>query len=307
MIVFVPNFIHPLCLQRLKENVTVVDTLDDIEHIDAMLIRGFEVPAELIEKAKNLKLVARHGVGYNNVDTKAAAAHGVAVTNTPAANSDSVAELAVGLAIAAARNIIASDKGCRNGAFKKTSPAEMKGHQIHGKTLGQIAIGNIGSRVGKIMKNAFDMKVIAYDPYVPAERFEELGFERTDSLEYLIKNSDVVNISALKNKETTDMIHGEMFNWFKPGAVLVNAARGGIVNETDLYNALKDGRLAAAACDSFVVEPPDKNNPLFTLDNFTATPHNGANTEEALINMGMMAVDEVLRLKNGEPFKNKVN
>ena len=307
MIVFVPDFIHPLCLQRLKENVTVVNTLDDIEHIDAMLIRGFECTADVIEKAKNLKLVARHGVGYNNVDTKAAAAHGVAVTNTPQANSDSVAELAVGLIIAAARNIVVSDKGCRTGRFTKTSPAEMKGHQVHGKTLGQIAIGNIGSRVGKIMKNAFDMKVIAYDPYVSEERFAELGFERTDSLEYLIKNSDVINISALKNDETTNMIHGEMFNWFKPGAVLVNAARGGIVNETDLYNALKDGRLAAAACDSFVVEPPDKDNPLFTLDNFTATPHNGANTEEALINMGMMAVEEVLRLKNGEPFKNKVN
>ena len=307
MIVFVPDFIHPLCLQRLKENVTVVDNLDDIEHIDAMLIRGFECTADVIEKAKNLKLVARHGVGYNNVDTKAAAAHGVAVTNTPQANSDSVAELAVGLIIAAARNIVVSDKGCRTGRFKKTSPAEMKGHQVHGKTLGQIAIGNIGSRVGKIMKNAFDMKVIAYDPYVSDERFAELGFERTNSLEYLIKNSDVINISALKNAETTNMIHGEMFNWFKPGAVLVNAARGGIVNETDLYNALKDGWLAAAACDSFVVEPPDKDNPLFTLDNFTATPHNGANTEEALINMGMMAVEEVLRLKNGEPFYSKVN
>jgi len=307
MIVFVPDFIHPLCLQRLKENVTVVNTLDDIEHIDAMLIRGFECTADVIEKAKNLKLVARHGVGYNNVDTKAAAAHGVAVTNTPQANSDSVAELAVGLIIAAARNIVVSDKGCRTGRFKKTSPAEMKGHQIHGKTLGQIAIGNIGSRVGKIMKNAFGMKVIAYDPYVPDEKFEEYGFTRTNSLEELIKASDVVNISACLNEETRDLISGDMFNWFKKDAVLVNAARGGIANEMDLYNALKDGKLRAAACDAFEQEPPDPKHPLYTLPNFIGTPHIGADTEEALIHMGDMAVDEILRLKNGEPQLNRVD
>ena len=157
------------------------------------------------------------------------------------------------------------------------------------------------------MKNAFGMKVIAYDPYVPDEKFEEYGFTRTNSLEELIKASDVVNISACLNEETRDLISGDMFNWFKKDAVLVNAARGGIANEMDLYNALKDGKLRAAACDAFEQEPPDPKHPLYTLPNFIGTPHIGADTEEALIHMGDMAVDEILRLKNGEPQLNRVD
>ena len=307
MIVYVSNYIHPSCMARLKEFATVVDNLDEIEKVDAMLIRGFDVDEDIIARAKNLKLIARHGVGYNNIDLKAARKYGVAVTNTPAANSDSVAELAVALILDTERNIMQADKGCRDGVVKKNSPVEYKGHEVHGKVLGQIAIGNIGSRVGKIMKNAFDMKVIAYDPYVSDERFAELGFERTNSLEYLIKNADVVNISACLNDETRDLISGDMFNWFKKDAVLVNAARGGIANEMDLYNALKDGKLRAAACDAFEQEPPDPKHPLYTLPNFIGTPHIGADTEEALIHMGDMAVDEILRLKNGQPQLNRVD
>ena len=307
MIVFVSNFIHPSCMARLKEFATVVDNLDEIEKVDAMLIRGFDVTEDIIARAKNCKLIARHGVGYNNIDLAAARKYGVAVTNTPAANSDSVAELAVALILDTERNILQADKGCRVGTVKKNSPVEYKGHEVHGKTLGQIAIGNIGSRVGKIMKNAFGMKVIAYDPYVPDEKFEEYGFTRTNSLEELIKASDVVNISACLNEETRDLISGDMFNWFKKDAVLVNAARGGIANEMDLYNALKDGKLRAAACDAFEQEPPDPKHPLYTLPNFIGTPHIGADTEEALIHMGDMAVDEILRLKNGEPQLNRVD
>lgn len=307
MIVFVSNYIHPSCMARLKEFATVVDNLDEIEKVDAMLIRGFDVTEDVIAKAKNCKLIARHGVGYNNIDLAAARKYGVAVTNTPAANSDSVAELAVALILDTERNILQADKGCRAGTVKKNSPVEYKGHEVHGKTLGQIAIGNIGSRVGKIMKNAFGMNVIAYDPYVTDEKFAEYGFTRTNSLEELIRKSDVVNISACLNDETRDLISGDMLNWFKKDAVLVNAARGGIVNEMDLYNALKDGKIRAAACDAFEQEPPDPKHPLYTLPNFIGTPHIGADTEEALIHMGDMAVDEILRLKNGEPQLNRVD
>ena len=306
MIVYLSEYIHPEPRKQLEQEAVIVDNFDHIEDIDAILVRRFRVDEELMNKAKNLKLVAVHGVGYDMVDIEAAKRHGIAVTNTPQANSDSVAELVTGLTIDLERNILQADSACHQSLVKRSAPAELKGYSIHGKTLGQIAIGNVGSRVGKIMKNAFAMKVLAYDPYVPDERFEELGFTRVHSLEELIKNADVVNVSTPLNEETRNLIHGEMFTWFKPHAILLNCARGGIVNEKDLYDALKTGKVMAAACDVFEKEPPTAATPLLSLPNFIATPHQGANTEEATRNMAQMAVNEILRLKKGEKFLNRV-
>jgi len=306
MIVYLSEYIHPVPRKQLEQEVTIVDNFDDIRNIDAILLRRFRVDEAFMQKAKNLKLVAVHGVGYDMVDLEAAKRHGIAVTNTPQANSDSVAELVTGLVIDLERNILQANRACHRDLVKSSAPAELKGYSIHGKTFGQIAIGNVGSRVGKIMKNAFGMNVLAYDPYVPDERFAELGFTRVSSLEELIRNSDVVNVSTCLNEETRDLISGEMFDWFKPHAVLVNAARGGIVNEHGLYEALKEGKIKAAACDVFEQEPPNSQNPLLSLENFISTPHLGANTEEATRNMAQMAVDEILRLKRGEPYLNRV-
>lgn len=306
MIVYLSEPIHPLPRKLLEQHATIVDTFDAIEQIDAALLRNVSMTEELMKRAKKLKLVAEHGVGVDNIDLAAAKRLGIAVTNTPQANSDSVAELVVGLIVALERNFVQADRAVHAGQVKEAFPVAFQGHSLHGKTLGQIAVGAIGSRVGRMMKAAFGMDVLAYAPHTSDEKLTELGFKRAVTLEAVIRNSDVVNISIGLNEATRNLISGQVFDWFKPNAVLVNAARGGIVNEQDLYEALQTGKLMAAASDVFEQEPPTPANPLLSLPNFIATPHLGASTEEALMNMAQMAVDEILRLKRGEPFKNRV-
>lgn len=306
MIVYLSEHIHPVPRKLLEQHATIVDTFDDIEHIDAALLRNVPMRADLLKRAKNLKLVAEHGVGVDNIDLEAAKQYGIAVTNTPQANSTSVAEFVVGLIIALERNVVQADKALHAGLVKQPFPAEFEGYSLEGKTLGQIALGAIGSRVGTMLKTAFGMKVLAYAPHSSDEKIAGYGFTRADTLEEVIRNSDVVNVSISLNPETRDLVSGPVFDWFKPNAVLVNAARGGIVNEQDLYEALKAGKLRAAASDVFVQEPPAADHPLLSLPNFIAAPHIGGCTDEALRAMAQMAVDEILRLEKGELFKNRV-
>ena len=306
MIVYLSEPIHPVARKLLAENVTIVDTFDDIEHIDAALLRNVPMTEELMKRAKNLKLVAEHGVGVDNIDLIAAKKYGIAVTNTPQANTGSVAELVVGLIIALERNFVQANAAVHAGKVKQAYPMEFMGHSLEGKTLGQLALGAIGSRVARMLKTAFSMKVLAYAPHTSDEKFEEYGFVRAHSLEEMIRQSDVVNISIGLNQQTRNLISGPVFDWFKPHAILLNCARGGIVNEQDLYEALKSGKRHAAPCDVFEQEPPTPADPLLSLPNFIATPHMGASTDEALQNMAGMAVDEILRLKREEPFKHRV-
>lgn len=300
MIVYLSEFIDPAARKRLEEKVQIVDNFDEIEKIDAILLRGIEVDAALMDKAKNLKLIAKHGVGVNNIDLEAAKKHGIMVTNTPGANGDSVAELVVTLILASARRLLEVDTATKGGRVNRIAPPELRGHEIGGKVLGQLGIGNIGSRVSHILKNGFGMDVIAYDPWAPDSLFEKVGVKRADKLEDVLKAADIINISFGLTKDTKNLIHGDMFKLMKKSAILINAARGGIVNEDDLYKALKDGTILAAACDSFVEEPPSKDHPLLTLPNFIGTPHIGADTEEALQKVGQMVVDDVLRFAEGK-------
>lgn len=179
--------------------------------------------------------------------------------------------------------------------------------ELTGKTLGLIGTGNIAQRTAAILTGGFGMKVVAYDPYVSAESMEKLGYQKYENVGDMIAQADVINISVPLTPGTKDLVSGEVFDRFRPGAILVNAARGGIVNEQDLYEALTSGKLRAAACDSFVTEPPSaENTALYNLPNFVGTPHIGATTYEALERMGTEIVDEVLQVLNGGEAKNRV-
>ena len=292
MTVYLSEYIHPDAQALLRSSVNVVDTFDKPEEIDAIILRVLPVDAAVMDRCKNLKVIGKHGVGCNTIDLDAAKARGITVLNTPHANTNSVAELIVGLRLDVTRNITSAHDKSQRGNFKSIAPKEMTGLELTGKTLGLIGTGNIARQTAKILQGGFGMKVVAYDPYVSAEVMERMGYKKYDDVGDMIAQADFVNISVPLTPSTTDLVSGKVFERFKPNAVLINAARGGIVNEEDLYNALKSGKLRAAACDAFVNEPPTANNTkLYELDNFVGTPHIGATTEEALYRMGIEVVE----------------
>lgn len=303
MSVYLSEYIDPTCRAKLEEKFEVVDNFDKPEEVEAIILRVFPVDAALMDKLPNLKIISKHGVGCNTIDIEAAKERGIIVTNTPGANANSVAELIVGLMLDICRNISVADRKSQAGEFASIAPKEMTGIELTGKTLGLIGAGNIARIVGKILVGGFGAKVIAYDPYMPAEAMASFGYEKVETVAEVIERADIVNISVPLTPETENLIAGDMFDKFKPNAILVNAARGGIVNEDDLYDALKAGKLRAAACDAFVTEPPTAaNTKLYELDNFIGTPHIGAGTEEALVRMGDESVANVITvLEGGEP------
>jgi D-3-phosphoglycerate dehydrogenase len=301
MIVYLSETIHPEAVEKLKENVTVVNNFDNIEKIDAIILRNITVTREMMEKATNLKVIAKHGVGTNTIDVQAAKELGIKVIYTPTANINSVAELIVGLILDLNRMICIANKNSRAGVYKRLAPPELTGTEIKGKTLGLVGMGNIACIAARILRDGFGVEVVGYDPYITVEKAAELGYRKYDDLKELIKVADIVNVSVPLTESTRNLISGDVFDYFKSDAILVNAARGGIVNEEDLYEALVNKKLRAAACDAFVVEPPTlENSKLLSLDNFSATPHIGGNTKEALYRAGKEVVEETLNVLVGK-------
>lgn len=301
MKVYLSEFIHPAAVERLKSVATVETTFDHMEELDGMVVRGVRVTRDMIERAKNLKVVGRHGVGFETVDLEAAKEHGVRVLNAPHANATSVAELIVARFLEMSRHLYQANAKLRRGEFTRIAPPDLQGTEVTGKTLGLIGMGNIPQQAANMMRAAFQVKVYGYDPFVSAEEAERRGIHKIDTLEELLEISDMVNINVHLTPETTNMISGDLFNHFKPNAIFVNTARGKIVNEDDLYDALAAGKLGGAAFDVFANEPLPKDSKLLTLENFSATPHIGGNTEEALYRTGMTVVENVINVIEGRP------
>lgn len=300
MLVCVKGSIYAPAIELLKEHAEVTDNFDRIEEIDAIIVRGTKITADIINRATNLKVIARHGIGVDSVDVEAATARGIPVINTPLTNADSVAELTVALFLMLERRLYEANVKSREGSFKTKGPADFLGNEINGKTFGQIGMGNIAQRIAYILGTGFHCKVLGYDPFVSAEEAAKRGFEKVETVEELLERSDLVNVNVLLVKSTKNLVSREAMAHFKPGAVFVNAARGEVIDEDALYDALVEGRLRAAACDTFVEESVSPDNKLLTLRNFSATPHLGGNTEEALQKTGMQVVQDTLAVLNGD-------
>ncbi len=257
--------------------------------LDAIIVRSAtKVRKEMIDAAKNLKAIGRAGVGLDNIDVEYAKSKGIKVINTPGATSISVAELTIGLLLAVMRKIAYADRGMRNGAWPKKM---CKGIEMYGKTMGIIGIGRIGREVAKRAR-AFGMKVIYYDVYRPDEDTEkELGIEFRD-LDTLISEADVITLHVPLVPETKHLINKERIAKMKDGAIIINAARGGIVDEEALYEALKSGKLYGAALDVYENEPL-KESKLFELDNIVLTPHIGAQTKEGQTRAGIEVAKKI--------------
>lgn len=300
MKVYLNEFIHPEAVAYLKKHVTVVDTFQKIEELDGILVRGIKITRDIVEHAKNLKVVGRHGVGYEGVDLEACREYGVHVVNAPRANAVSVAELVVARFLEMSRHLYASNAKLRKGEFTRIAPPDMLGTEVTGKTLGLIGMGNIPRIVADIMRAAFHVEVLGFDPFISAETALSYGIRKVDTLEELLEQSDLVSINVHLTKETENMISGKLFDHFRPNAIFVNTARGHVVNEDDLYDALVSGKLKAAAFDVFAQEPLPRDSKLLTLENFSATPHIGGNTEEALYRTGMTVVKNILAVLEGQ-------
>ncbi|MEV7631040.1 phosphoglycerate dehydrogenase [Microbacterium sp. NPDC089318] len=273
---------------------------------DAVLVRSAtRIDAEALTHAPKLKVVARAGVGLDNVDIKAATAAGVMVVNAPTSNIVSAAELTVGHILSLARRIPAAHASLSGGAWKRSS---FTGAELFEKTVGIIGLGRIGALVAARL-NAFDMRVIAYDPYVTSARAQQLGVQLV-TLDELTAESDFVTIHMPKTPETTGMIAAEQFAAMKPTAYVVNVARGGLIDEADLHEALVAGEIAGAGLDVFTSEPPAEGSTaqaLLGLPNVVVTPHLGASTDEAQEKAGVSVARSVRLALGGDLVPDAVN
>jgi D-3-phosphoglycerate dehydrogenase len=276
--------------------------LPALSDVDAILVRSAtKVDAEALAAAPRLKVVARAGVGLDNVDVKAATQSGVMVVNAPTSNIVSAAELAVALMLAAARHVAPANAALKNGEWKRS---RYTGIELYEKTVGIVGLGRIGVLVAQRL-SAFGMKVIAYDPYVQAGRAAQMGV-RLVGLDELLEQSDFMSVHLPKTPETVGLIGDDELARVRPHLVLVNAARGGIVDEHALYVAIKEGRVAAAGLDVFASEPCT-DSPLFEFENVVATPHLGASTDEAQEKAGIAVARSVRLALSGELVPDAVN
>lgn len=258
----------------------------EIVDADAMIAGLEDYPAELLKMAKKLKVISRYGVGYDKIDLVAAKEKGIAVTITPGANGDSVADMAMALMLAAARNVGYMDRCIKEGKQQRPTGVEM-----YRKTLGVIGAGRIGKGVARRCKG-FAMNILCYDTYKDEEFAQETGAKYVD-FDTIVKEADFITIHSPLNEETKNMFNDETFHKMKNKAVIVNTARGGIIDEAALYEALNNGEIGAAGLDATLEEPP-YSSPLLELPSCTITPHAGAATYEASSKMGLMAAQNIL-------------
>jgi D-3-phosphoglycerate dehydrogenase len=276
--------------------------LSELAEASAVLIRSAtQMDPEAIAAAKNLKVIARAGVGLDNVDIKAATSAGVMVVNAPTSNIISAAELTVGHILSLARHIPAAHGALAQGQWKRS---KYTGVELYEKTIGIIGLGRIGALITARMQ-AFGTNIVAYDPYITSARAQQLGVTLL-TLDELLAQSDFITIHMPKTPETTGMISTEQFALMKPTAFIVNVARGGLIDEDALYAALKSNRIAGAGLDVFVSEPPT-DSPLLALENVIVTPHLGASTDEAQEKAGVSVAKSVRLALDGELVPDAVN
>ncbi|OIQ07702.1 hydroxypyruvate reductase [Moorella thermoacetica] len=290
---------------RVASDPSVETVKKEIKGVEGVVVRTAPFTREIIEAADSLKVIARHGVGVDNIDIKAATEKGIYVVNTPDANAVSVAEHTVLAMGALAKRMLTMDRATREGNWEARN--EYKAIDLEGKVLGLVGIGRIGKMVARKSAAAFGMQVIAYDPYVRPEVARENGITLYDDLDRVFREADVVSLHTPLTPETRNLVNAARLALMKPSAFLINFSRGGVVDEKALYNALKAGTIAGAALDVFAEEPPRRGNPLFELENVILSPHSAALTRECVIRMATGAARGVVDVLTGREPRFLVN
>ncbi|NTV92447.1 MAG: phosphoglycerate dehydrogenase [Chlorobiaceae bacterium] len=312
MKVLITDGVDPQCAQILKQNgfevtekpkISKEELKEIIGNFDKLIVRSAtKVTAEIIEFGKNLKLIGRAGAGVDNIDIEAATRNGIIVMNTPGGNTISAAEHACGMMLAAARQIPQATAELKNGKWDKK---KFMGVELDGKTLSIIGLGKIGREVAFRMQ-AFGMKTIAYDPMIPDEYAAHLNITLLP-LHENFKQADFITIHSSLNESTKNLIANDTFALMKKGVIIVNCARGGIINEADLAEAIVSGKVGAAALDVFETEPVHPDNPLLTLERVVATPHIAASTNEAQVKVAVQIAEQIVEWKQKGKLEGAVN
>lgn len=287
-----------------RDDITREELLKVIGNYDALIVRSVtKVNEELISAGQpRLRVVGRAGTGVDNIDVEVSTRYGVIVANTPDSNTISAAEQTISLLLSSARFTAEASVFLKGGNWDRKP---FRGAELYGKTVGIVGLGRIGSSVAVRLKS-FNMRVIAYDPYITDERFERFGVEKMETLEQLMREADFVTVHTPRNEETMHMINEEMFGLAKDGVRVVNCARGGIIKEAALVEGLTSGKVASAGLDVFEKEPAN-GNPLFSFKNVVVTPHLGADTHEAQKRVGVNIAEQVINALKGEIVPNMVN
>ncbi len=311
--VFLTEPIDPVAYERLASATQVTVGTGDMPRSEVLsIIKDYDVlfnkfptliiDAEVIDAMPRLRLIARHGTGFNNVDVEYATKKGIPVTATIGVNAVSMAEYTLGLMFVAARKIVQANRACYSGNIDRLA---LRGMELQGKTFGIIGVGHIGREVVKRV-HALGMKVIAYHPRPSAKKLADLPLELV-SLEELLAQSDVISIHTPFSQETEKLLNAQKLSLLKPTACIVNVARGGIVDEQDMLVALREERLACYITDVLDEEPVQANNPLLAEPRAIVLPHYGATTYEAQFAVGNTAVDDILRVAEGKRPRNVIN
>ncbi|BAH05432.1 hypothetical protein CKR_0381 [Clostridium kluyveri NBRC 12016] len=268
--------------------------IEEVKDCDAILVRMANITEKVIRAGKKLKVISRFGVGVNNVDIKTASELSIQITNAPESNKNTVAEYTMGLIIALAKKFFLYDRGLRKGNFKVR---DILGIDLEGKVLGIVGLGSIGKLLALKASKGFGMKVIGFKRHIDEESKSLDYVELTDSLDYVLENSDFVSLNVPLTKATTKIIGKRELSFMKKDAFLINTARGEVVDNDALCNALLNKQIAGAATDVFDGEIPSKDNPIFKMENVIVTPHSAAHTIEAMKRMSVHAaigIHEVL-------------
>lgn len=283
------------CEVEVREGIDRETLLETISDYDAVIVRSAtRIDAEVVRAGTNLKVIGRAGVGVDNIDVDAATRQGVVVVNAPQSNTLSAAEHTMALLLSLARNVPAAHASLKEGEWERD---RFTGVELHGKTLGILGLGRVGTLVAQ-RASAFGMKLIASDPYVSKQRASQLGVELL-SFEEVISQSDFLSVHLKKTSETEAMIGSKELRMMKPGVRIINTARGGIIDERALADAIQSGLVGGVALDVFATEPPERS-PLFSFANVVVTPHLGASTEEAQTKAGTAIAEQVLLVLRGE-------
>ena len=286
-----------------KPGTSAEELLDMIGDVEGLVIRSAtKVTAEVLEKASSLKVIGRAGIGVDNVDVAAATSRGIVVVNTPEGNNITTAEHAIALIVSLARHIPHATASMKAGKWEKK---KFQGTEIYNRILGVIGAGNIG-RIVVARAQALGMRVIVADPFLTSENAARMDVERVE-LDELLRRSDIITVHVPKNKETLGLLNAAAFEQMRDGVMVVNAARGGIIDETALLGALESGKVAGAALDVFVEEPPPADHPLVAHPKVICTPHLGASTDQAQINVSVAVAEQVRDYLLDGVVRNSIN
>jgi len=290
---------------RVSPDTSEATYVKEIQGCSGLLVRTAEIPASVIEAGKSLKVIARHGVGYDNINVAAATRRKIPVCITPRANALSVAEHVLTLMLALAKRIVPYDAATRKNDWEVRN--SYGAIDLNGRVLGILGMGRIGSLVCKKAKAGFDMEILAYDPLIPAEAMEQAGAKVVKGIPELLKAADVVTVHVPSSPQTKGLIGVKELAMMKPTAFLINTARGPLVDEAALVQALKEKQIAGAGLDVFDPEPPKADNPLYTLPNVVLTPHSAGLTVECVIRMATHAAQAIVDVLEGRRPEGVIN